>query len=278
MKYDGIVIFSDLDGTLLDDGRKLHKDNLDAISRFVSQGGKFAVATGRMEKTTVLNFPQLPINAPSIFFNGALVYDINTEEVLFSSYLPDDLEPMLKDVFSRYPTSGLEINVRGKAYAFNINDIVRAQVKREGVEVVESTWSDIPKNWLKVLFADKHEVLEDIKTELYKYGRKDINIMFSEKELLDIVSADVSKGAALKRLREIHKNEWKLVVALGDNDNDYEMMEQADLAIAVSNALPEVKSVSDHIICHHNIPCMPQVMEILDSHLQHSGLKGKKCW
>ena len=70
MKYDGIVIFSDLDGTLLDDDRRLSQENYDAVARFVSQGGRFGVATGRMERTTLHNFPGLAINIPSIFLTG----------------------------------------------------------------------------------------------------------------------------------------------------------------------------------------------------------------
>ena len=72
MKYDGIVIYSDLDGTLLNDKRgKLLKENMDAISHFVSQAGALPWQRARMERTTLINFPQLAINCPSIFFNGA---------------------------------------------------------------------------------------------------------------------------------------------------------------------------------------------------------------
>lgn len=267
MKYDGIVIYSDLDGTLLNDERKLSKENIDTISRFVSQGGRFAVASGRMERTTIINFPQLTINSPSIFFNGALVFDVNTQEVLFSTLMPEGLTPMLQDIIARYPTTCTEINVRGKAYVYNLNDIIRVQLKREGLEGIESSWQDVPKDWLKVLFADKHEVLEKVKADLDKLDRRDINIMFSEHELLDIMARDVSKGTALKKLRDENNNKWRFVVAIGDNDNDYEMLKQADLGIAVSNATQSVKSVSNHIISHHNIPCMPQVLEILEAYL-----------
>lgn len=267
MKYDGIVLYSDLDGTLLDEERRLSKENIDAISHFVSQGGSFAIASGRMERTTLINFPQLPINCPSIFFNGAIVFDVNTQKVLFSTYMPEGLTPVLQDIINRYPTTCAEINVRGKAYVYNLNDIIRVQLKREGLEGIEGSWRDIPKDWLKVLFADKHEVLEKIKADLDKLDRDDINIVFSEYELLDIMARDVSKGSALKKLREIYKDSWRFIVAVGDNENDLEMLKQADLSIAVSNGTPRVKSISNHIISHHNIPCIPQVLEIMEAYL-----------
>ena len=267
MKYDGIVIYSDLDGTLLNDKRMISEENIDAISHFVSHGGSFAVATGRMERTTLIKFPQLSFNAPGIFFNGALVFDINTQEVLYSTLMPEGLAPILQDIVTRYPTACAEVNVRGKAYVYNFNDIVRAQLKREGLEGIEGSWQDVPKDWLKVIFADKHEVLEKIKADLDRLGRQDINIIFSENELLDIMAKDVSKGAALKKLMDANVDKWRHVVAIGDNENDYDMMKQAHISIAVSNATASVKSVSKHIIGHHNIPCIPQVLEILENYL-----------
>ncbi|HHY65255.1 MAG TPA: Cof-type HAD-IIB family hydrolase [Clostridiaceae bacterium] len=270
MKYDSVVIYSDLDGTLLNKERKISQENLDAISRFVSLGGSFAVATGRMERTTLINFPSLKINAPSIFFNGAMAYDLNSQEVLFSTFMPDGLDPVLQDIMRRYPTVCVVVNARGKGYVFNENEIIRSQIKKEGLEKVVGSWDDLPGNWIKVVFGDKHEILEKIKADLDGMGRSDISITFSEHELLDVMASGVSKGAALKKLKDLYKDKWKLTVAVGDNDNDYEMMQQADIAIAVSNATEKVKSAADHVIAHHDIPCMPRVLEILDEHLRNS--------
>lgn len=267
MKYDGIVIFSDLDGTLLDDNRNLSRENFDAVAKFVSQGGKFGVATGRMEKTTLHNFPDLAINIPSIFFNGALVYDVNTKDELFSILMPKDLKPLMTDIIARYPEACCEINVRGRAYIFNINDIVRRQLEREGLEGVEAPWEDIPHDWLKVIFASENDILQNIKADLESFKRDDINIIFSEKEFLDIIAKNATKGAALKYLKEIYKQEWRFVVAIGDNDNDIEMIREADLGIAVKNARPDIKKAAKHTIKSNNHPCIPQVLEILEEYL-----------
>lgn len=267
MKYDGIVIFSDLDGTLLDDKRNLSKENMDAITRFISQGGRFGVATGRMERTTTVKFPDLYMNVPSIFFNGAMAYDTNTKEVLYKTTMPDDLKPVLKRIMADYPETCCEINMHGKAYVFNPNDIVRLQLEREGLEAEEAPLEDIPGNWLKILFLDKHETLEKIKADLEKLNRTDLNIVFSEDELLDIMEKSASKGVALHKLKSIYGDKWRLLVAIGDNDNDLEMIRAADLGIAVDNAAPSVKKASDYIIKSHNTPCIPQVLELLETYL-----------
>ncbi|NLL67522.1 MAG: HAD family hydrolase [Clostridiaceae bacterium] len=266
MKYDGIVIFSDLDGTLLDEDRKLSKENMDAISRFVQQGGSFGIATGRTEKALTFNFPDLNVNAPSIFFNGALACDANCERVLFNYTIPDSYEAIIKRILAKYPKVGCEINLRKKAYVFNLNDNLRTQIKREGLEWEESAWEDIPGGWIKVLFADRRETLKEIKADLEQLNN-DINVVFSEYDLLDIMAKGVSKGAALDKLKSIYKESWRFTVAVGDNHNDLELIQAADLGIAVDNAVPAVKDASAITIENHNTPCIPQVLDILETYL-----------
>lgn len=268
MKYDGIVIFSDLDGTLLDDDRRLSQENYDAVARFVSQGGRFGVATGRMERTTLHNFPGLAINIPSIFFNGALTYDINTHEEYSSVYLPKDLKPLMADIVSRYPEACCEINVRGRAYLFNPNDIARLQLEREGLEGTEAPWEDIPEDWIKIIFLASRPTLEKIRADLEAVGRDDLYITFSELELLDLMARGVSKGVALRNLRQRYKEEWRFVVAIGDNDNDADLVKEADLGIAVENARPSVKKAARHIIKSNEYPCIPQVLDLLEDYLE----------
>jgi hydroxymethylpyrimidine pyrophosphatase-like HAD family hydrolase len=46
-KFDGILLLSDLDGTLLSGTRVISPENLEALRYFMAEGGRFSVATGR---------------------------------------------------------------------------------------------------------------------------------------------------------------------------------------------------------------------------------------
>ncbi len=267
MKYDGIVLFSDLDGTLLDPQRNLSPENVRAVSHFVKEGGRFGVATGRMERTTLIKFPELPINTPSIFFNGALVYDTLKDSQLFSMFIPEGLEPIFQDILEGYPDIGLEINTPGRAYIIRNHEIIGIQLAREGLLGIESPWEGVPSKWYKVIFVGEHETLMKVKADMDSLKRTDINVMFSEAELLDVMARNVSKGMALAHQMEVNRAEWKKVFVVGDNDNDYEMIKTAHVGIAVSNARPGVKEAARHVIHHHSVPCIPQVLEIIDSYL-----------
>ncbi len=267
MKYNGIALFADLDGTLLDDNRQLSDENLAAVKYFVDNGGSFAVATGRMERSTLINFPDLTINTPSIFYNGALIFDTQRREQLHHIYMPEGLEPVFQYILDNFPSCGVEVNAKGEAYVIRYNDIINFQLKREGFKGIKSSWNDVPRGWFKLLIADKRPRLIEIKEYLINLKRTDISVTFSEEELVDVMASNVSKGAALERLMQANADKWRTVFAIGDNDNDLDMIRTADVGIAVDNASEKVKEAAKYIVEHHNIPCIPQVLNLIEEYL-----------
>lgn len=265
MKYNGIVIISDLDGTLLNSERELDSENLEAIRGFIAGGGLFGVATGRMERTTLMRFPELPVNIPSVFYNGALIYDLQSGSALNKQVMPDGLDTFLQDLMDRYPDMGLEINADGVAYILRSNRIVETQLEREGLAGVRAQWDEVPKGWYKVLLAAENERLQVIREDLLKAGRQDIQVVFSEKQLIDIMARGVSKGKAVTDLRRAVGHGWKKVIAVGDQENDLDMLRAADIGIAVGNACTSVKEASNLVIKPHSVPCIPQVLQFIDT-------------
>lgn len=270
MKYSGIVLISDLDGTLLDEDRRLSVDNLNAIKNFTENGGQFGIATGRMEQTTRKSFPELPVNVPSIFYNGALIYDLEQGKKVRESLISKDMGSFFQGFLDRFPDLGMEINCSGRAYILRGNEILSTQLMREGLDGIEAGWDMIPGGWYKVLLAASHECLVKVKDLFGGFKRPDICVVFSERQLLDIMAGDVSKGNALNFLRK--KFNWKNVVAIGDSENDITLLESADIGVAVANASEAVKKASSHIIKTNRTPCIPQVLRIIDEVFLKNGL------
>jgi hydroxymethylpyrimidine pyrophosphatase-like HAD family hydrolase len=65
-KYEGYLIASDLDGTLINSEQGISRQNIDAIASFIEAGGLFAIATGRTELTALPFIEQIHVNCPSI--------------------------------------------------------------------------------------------------------------------------------------------------------------------------------------------------------------------
>ena len=74
-KFDGILLLSDMDGTLLNGSSTVSPENLSALRYFMAEGGRFSVATGRSKPGMEHFLESLPINAPAVIYNGAVVYD-----------------------------------------------------------------------------------------------------------------------------------------------------------------------------------------------------------
>ena len=81
-KFDGWLLASDMDGTLLSPDGSISEGNRQAITAFVAQGGRFTVATGRMPASILERIHGLPVNCPMIVLNGAGLYDLAEKQWL----------------------------------------------------------------------------------------------------------------------------------------------------------------------------------------------------
>ena len=78
-EFTGLMLVCDMDGTLLNSKLEVSDENVRAIEYFVDNGGVFTIATGRMELGVRKYLRILPVNAPVILYNGALIYDFEKE-------------------------------------------------------------------------------------------------------------------------------------------------------------------------------------------------------
>ena len=77
-----------------------------------------------------------------------------------------------------------------------------------------------------------------------------------ETGIMEVFSPEASKANAIKRLKAISGADR--VVVFGDNINDIPMLREADVAVAVENAVPEVKRIADVIIGANTTDAVPR--------------------
>lgn len=266
-RYKGVLLYADLDGTLLDPDRTLSPDNLDAIGRFISLGGRFGVATGRMERSLQLNFPELKTNLPCVFYNGALVQWHPDGEILRKMTLKADPVPMLQAVLEHCPEIGIEVLSGGNAHILRWNAPLRAQLRREGLHAVSADWGDIPPDWYKVLLAGERPKLAEARALMEPWAEVRFDLLYSEETLLEVMQPAVSKGDAVLWVRNQYGAECRLTVAVGDNDNDADMIAVADIGIVMANGTGRAKESAAFVIPDNRQACIPLVLALLDRHL-----------
>ena len=88
-KFDGILICSALDGTLLRNDKTISEENREAIEYFKREGGYFTFITGRMYFTARPLYEMVKPNAPIGCINGGGVYDHINNKFLHITTVPD---------------------------------------------------------------------------------------------------------------------------------------------------------------------------------------------
>lgn len=73
----------------------------------------------------------------------------------------------------------------------------------------------------------------------------------SAKTYLDVMVHGSSKGQAMKRYVELTGIDIKNTIAIGDAQNDIDMIEYAGFGIAMGNAVDSVKKAADYVTTPH---------------------------
>jgi len=259
-RFDGILLVSDMDGTLLNAKKEVSSENLAALKSFVAGGGLFTIATGRMKGSVKPYLSCLPVNAPAILYNGCLIYDFSKELALWDKTLPNFIKNSIPHIIEEFHGIGVEIYTSdGDVYALTENvftDLHRIHDKMEFQKDL-----DYPcKLWRKILFAWEPEKLEDVESWLI---RKGIPLPFvrSEPQFLEILPEQVNKGTALEVLIKHLKINPSGVIAIGDHPNDMEMLQAAGIGIAVDNAHKDLKKVVSFFTTHHDHDAVAEVIK-----------------
>ena len=69
----------------------------------------------------------------------------------------------------------------------------------------------------------------------------------SDVNLIDFASLQSGKDAGLKKIAEYYGVDISEVIAIGDSQNDADMLKVAGLGVAVQNAWPEAKAAADYV-------------------------------
>ncbi|WP_235832677.1 Cof-type HAD-IIB family hydrolase [Acetivibrio mesophilus] len=260
-KFQGLMLISDLDGTLLNSKLEVSEENIKAISYFVDNGGVFTIATGRMELGVRKYLKNLPVNAPVILYNGALIYDFNKEKGLWTCDFKEDISGLLKELLDKFPYLGIEIFPGGDSvYLLRENEETQKHSKKEGFIPLVISPDEIPKAFYKVILTTNPDRLPEVE-EFLKVRQKGFRTVYSEKQFLEILDKSTSKGAALGVVAKMMGIEEHKVISIGDNQNDMEMIKASGTGFAVENAHPELIAVADRVCVHHDKHAARYVVE-----------------
>ena len=247
MSYDLLVC--DLDGTLLDHSLELDPALVEAFRGALERGLLISLATGRMPPGVYRYRDELGLTAPLIFYNGALIRDPGDGRDLLSLTLPRGLLREAYEVFAHAPVHPLFYR-DDLLYCLERTFPVQAYSDEQGIAVTE-----IPDPgdflalgaFVKSLFMAHPATLALLRPELEGVAGARARLVMTRPDYLEMIPAAASKGAALQRLAAHLGVPLERVIAVGDQENDREMLTTAGLGVAMPQAPDHVRAAADRV-------------------------------
>ncbi|MBR5088334.1 MAG: Cof-type HAD-IIB family hydrolase [Ruminiclostridium sp.] len=264
MNFKDVLIVTDLDGTLLDDEKNIATEDIAAINDFRSKGGLFAAATGRGAVMARRIIDRLDIRTPCVIFNGAAIYDFKADKFLWHSDMPEISDRYIRMLEKEFPDIGVEILYEKDIYVTHNNQTVQEHLALEQLSATYCGLDDVPETGrIKVLIAYPPEKIQAVIDFTQENCKEGVNWVHSSPMYYEMLPEGISKASGVKKLVEILSFQNKFVAAAGDYGNDRAMIAEADLGVAVGNALDSVKEAADLIVRDNNHAPISEMIEYI---------------
>ena len=254
-RFDNILIVSDIDNTFLAIGGGLVQKNIDALRYFLSEGGKFTFATGRVHESLLNSIPIASeiMSAPGIMANGGYIYDFDSKTAFNCRYMDEEITRQIAEYIYDYND---EFGIR-----YSSSDCTAyCRLLPEYLGLREHSYRNAPllsrdkwdfKNCCKIVVRGKSDKLDELRSELEARFGDVVELVKSGDTFLEVEAQGVTKGSAIDGLREYYKKRGinVKVYACGDYENDISMLKEADVAVCPSNATYDVKEIADLVLC-----------------------------
>lgn len=258
------LFITDLDGTLLNSESRVSRRSAEIISRLTARGALITCATARTPATVDILLRDVAMTPPAIVMTGAALWDRRRRAFVEPRFIDAEVAAMIMEECSREAITPLIYTIApdgiihcyfhgrpGNKERKFIDERSHLPLKR--IHIIERPAVSVspvyPSTALVFALGDLDRVYA-LAERLRASGRCSVSaypdIFNHSLGYIEIFAAGVDKSSAVGRVKELTGAE-RLTV-FGDNLNDLPMMAAADVAVAVDNALPEVKAAADVVI------------------------------
>lgn len=256
------LVALDLDGTLLGRDGRVPQRNVEAIAWARAQGVQVILAAGKTRFSALDVIDTLGLDEPGVFSQGLIIYDA-AGAILREATLQRELaHEVLR--FAQQNELPHSIYTRDGLYAPEADayrDLISTKYDEPLPKVVGPLTEQLDRLAVnKILIDDPlgHRARRRMKEAAF--GER-LAVTQAVPEYVELFAAGSSKGAGLARLLERLAIDPVTVLAIGDGDNDLEMLRLDGLGVAVANARPGVRAAADVVVAPHEDGGVAEALE-----------------
>ncbi|MCR5319922.1 MAG: Cof-type HAD-IIB family hydrolase [Lachnospiraceae bacterium] len=262
------LFFSDLDGTLLNDEKKVTDKTLDAIKAYLAAGNQFVIASGRASESIlgVLRRAGLPTeDIVIVSYNGGHTWRTKDGATIAKHTISLETARIIRDLcresgiyLQTYHKHKVVASTEGEELDYYLtNSRMEAILTDDILEFGEEPYK------MLAIALDGHEKLLELQERIAqtlgtpqqgdsskKAGTGDfggITTLFSEPSFLEIMPLDSGKGNAILDVAKYFGVDIENTYAAGDADNDLSMLQAAGHAVVMCNGTDSAKALADII-------------------------------
>ncbi|KAK3213026.1 hypothetical protein Dsin_017732 [Dipteronia sinensis] len=252
-------IFCDMDGTLLNSKSQITLTTAKALKEALSRGVKVVIATGKTRPAAINILQMVDLagrdgiiseSSPGVFLQGLLVYGRQGREIFRRNLEPD----VCKEAFMyswehKVPLIAFSEDRCLTLFDHPLVDSLHTVYHEPKAEVMPSVQHLLAAVEIqKLLFLDTAEGVASTIRPYWSEAIKDrAHVVQAVPDMLEIVPPGTSKGSGIQMLLDHLGVTAKEIMAIGDGENDIEMLELASLGIALSNGAEKTKAVANVI-------------------------------
>ncbi|KAH9301487.1 hypothetical protein KI387_013070 [Taxus chinensis] len=253
-------LFCDMDGTLLNSQSLITPRTAEALREANSRGVKIIIATGKTRPAVISALQLVDLAGddgivskayPGVFLQGSLVYGKQGLELYRRNLDPDVCkEAFLFSLEHQIPLVGFSEDRIVTLFDHPLIDALHTvyfEPKAEVMSSLEHLLSSVCVQ--KLLFYDTAENVHDVLRphwSLATEGRA--RVLQAQPEMLEILPPAASKGAGVHMLLDHLGVNTDEVMAIGDGENDVEMLDLVSWGVAMANSSVKAKAAANAIV------------------------------
>lgn len=251
---------TDMDGTLLNNGSFVSPESSRIISDLTRRGALITVATARTPATVVPLMEGTDTRVPYIVMTGAAMFDPHSMSYCADRLIAPSKASRAFELFKQYGVHPFVYHFVGadrRLFVYHNPTLTKAERSfyeaRANLKLKHFTFeprSDWNSDVILFFGIGPTATIQPLADAIEATGEYSFScypdIFLTDVSLIEVFARGVSKASAIRMLADTLKSDR--VVVFGDNLNDLPMFAEADLAVAVANALPAVREAADIVI------------------------------
>ena len=248
------LVAIDLDGTLLNDAKRVSDRTALALRDLPRRGVKVVIASARPPRSVRQIYQLLKLDTLTVNYNGALIWDEPNRRAVYHQPLPGNLVAEIVDLARDYfDDVGVSCEVLDRWYTDAVDDKHVTETGRLfKPDVVAPLDTFVRQDTTKLMLSADPAVIAKLEPLLVKTFGDRVLIIQTDDDLLQVAHPAAGKSSAVRRVADHYGVPAARVMAIGDAPNDVGMLQFAGVAVAMDNAKPVVKAVADWVAPSNN--------------------------